>query len=275
MALTLGSRAKLNNGVEMPYFGLGVWRSDPGRATQDAVKWALSAGYRHIDTARIYNNERDVGIAIRDSGVPREQVFVTTKLWNEDHGYDQALRAFDRSMESLGLGYVDLYLLHWPVSGKRTESWRALEKLYRDGRCRAIGVSNYTIRHLEELLGHASVVPVVNQVEFHPFVFQKELWEYCRAHSIQLEAYSPLVKGKRLDDPRIAKVAARYGRTPAQVLLRWALEREIVVIPKSVRLERIEENAAVFDFALVPEDVAALDALHDGNRVAWDPSTME
>ena len=263
---------KLRNGVEMPALGLGVWQSAPGEETRRAVAEALAAGYRHVDTARAYRNEADVGAAIRESGVPRREVFVTTKLWNADHGYDKALRAIDASLQALQLEQVDLYLVHWPVEGLRRDTWRAMEALLADGKARAIGVSNYTIRHLDELLGHAKVPPAVNQVEFSPFLFQKELLGHCRHAGIQLEAYGPLVRGHKLEHPVLRKIAGKHRRTPAQVLLRWGLQHGLVVIPKSVRPERIRENADLAGFELDAADVTALDALDEGYRTSWDPT---
>jgi diketogulonate reductase-like aldo/keto reductase len=272
--LTSTSAAALPNGTRMPMLGLGVWQSESGRETYDAVSVALACGYRHIDTARAYGNEESVGEAIRDSGVPRDQVFVTTKLWNEDHGYDAALRAFEASNKRLGLGYVDLYLIHWPVAGLRGESWRAFEKLLADGVVKAIGVSNYTVGHLSEVLDASQVPPAVNQVEFHPFLYQRELLQFCRAKGIQLEAYSPLAQGQRLDHPGIGKVAQRLGRSPAQIMIRWCLEHGVVVIPKSVNPKRIEDNSRVFDFSLGEKDLAELDALDEGLRTCWDPTAV-
>jgi methylglyoxal/glyoxal reductase len=272
MPKTIQSTAKLNNGVEMPYLGLGVWQASPGSETRDAVRWALEVGYRHIDTAHMYGNEHDVGVAIRDSGVPRSDVFVTTKLWNSDHGYDKALKAFEQSRKALGIEQVDLYLIHWPVPKLRKDSWKALETLCRDGKCRAIGVSNYNIEHIDEVLSQATIVPAVNQVEFHPFLYQKELLAHCRKNGIQLEAYSPLTRGNRLTDPRIAGIAKKHGKTAAQVLIRWALEHDLVVIPKSANRDRIRENAGVFDFSLSAAEVSALDALSENLHIAWDPS---
>jgi diketogulonate reductase-like aldo/keto reductase len=258
--------------VEIPAFGLGVYQSRPGEETRGAVRAALEVGYRHVDTARVYRNERDVGAALAESGVPRDEVFVTTKLWNADHGYDAALRACDQSLDRLGFERVDLYLVHWPVEGLRHETWRAMERILADGKARAIGVSNYTIRHLDELAARAKELPSVNQVELHPFLTQRDLVARCRALGIQVEAYAPLVKGERLDHPVIRRVAGKHGRTPAQVLVRWGLEHELVTIPKSVRPERIRENAQVFDFALDAEDLAALDGLDEGYRTSWDPT---
>jgi diketogulonate reductase-like aldo/keto reductase len=270
----LRSTLKLRDGVEMPILGLGVWQAPAGEETRRAVLAALAAGYRHVDTARAYRNEADVGAAIRESGVPRREVFVTTKLWNADHGYDKALRAIDRSLETLGVEQVDLYLVHWPVEGLRHDTWRAMEAILAAGKTRSIGVSNYTVRHLDELLGRAKVPPSVNQVEFSPFLHQRALLEKCRSSGIQLEAYSPLVRGHKMDDPTIVRIARKHGRTPAQVLLRWGIQHELVVIPKSVRPERIRENADLFGFALDGEDLAALDGLDEGYRTSWDPTNV-
>lgn len=270
---SIGS-AKLNNGVSMPLLGLGVYLTHPGQETYQAVRTALEDGYRLIDTASFYRNEEDVGRAIRDSGIPREEVFITTKLWNDDHGYDSALKAFDASLKRLGLGTIDLYLIHFPVPNLRNESWRAMENLLADGKARAIGVSNYTERHLRELLSRSSVVPAVNQVEFSPYLYQLELLEFCRKQRIQLEAYAPLTAGRRLDDPRITEIATKLGRTNAQILLRWAIQHGVVVIPKSTNPGRIAENAQVFDFELPPEDVSILDNLYDGFRSSWNPTTV-
>ena len=274
MALTLGSRVTLNNGNTMPVLGLGMWQAGSGKQTRKAVATALEIGYRLFDTAKLYGNESDLGTAIRESGIPREEIFVMTKLWNNDQGYESGLRAFEKSRRELGLDYVDLYLIHWPVPGLRQESWKALLKIRDEGLARSIGVSNYTIRHLEELLRATPAPPAVNQVEFHPFLYQKELLEFCVSKKIQLEAYSPLTRGHRLDHPVIAQIAARDGRTPAQVLIRWSLQHGLVVIPKSIRPERIRENAAVFDFQLSPDDMKRLDSLDESSHVAWDPEDL-
>lgn len=272
MQLTLGSTVKLNNGVAIPRLGLGVFRAPAGGETRRAVEHALELGYRHVDTAKIYGNERDVGEALRASGVPRGDVFITTKLWNSDHGYDAALRAFDASLTTLGLDYLDLYLIHWPLQGLRGDSWRALVRLLEEGKCRSIGVSNYTIHHLTELLESSPVVPAVNQVEMSPFLVQEDLVRYCRGKGIQIEAYSPLTKGFRLGHPAILALASRFSRTPAQILIRWALQRDLVVIPKSTRRERIEENAQVFDFEIGDDAMKALNSLDEGLRTSWDPT---
>ncbi|MGC9399529.1 MAG: aldo/keto reductase [Anaerolineae bacterium] len=272
MTLTMMSTITLNNGVEMPRLGIGTWQIRDGRPVRQALAWAFEAGYRHIDTAAMYGNERGVGQAIRESGLPREEVFVTTKLWNTDHGYDNALRAFDESLRRLGLDTVDLYLIHWPVSGLRAETWRALERIYEEGRARAIGVSNYTIRHLEDLLKTANVAPTVNQVEFHPWLYQKELLEYCNAHDIVLEAYSPLTKGHRLNDPRLREIADKYNKSPAQILIRWVLQHDMVVIPKSSNPDHIRANAEVFDFEISEEDMYRIDAFDENYHCTWDPT---
>ena len=274
MSLTLRSCIRLNDGNEIPVLGLGVWQAAPGKETRRAVGHALEIGYHLIDTASLYGNEQDVGAAVRESGIPREKIFVTTKLWNNDHGYEAALRAFERSRQELGLDYVDLYLIHWPVPRLRHESWKALLRLREEGRVRSIGVSNYTIRHLQELLPATPLPPSVNQVEFHPFLYQRELLEFGQSHGIQLEAYSPLARGRRLKDPVLLEIAARTARTPAQVLIRWSLQHGLVVIPKSVRPERIRENAAVFDFELKPKDMERLDSLDERSHVAWNPDDL-
>jgi diketogulonate reductase-like aldo/keto reductase len=261
----------LLGGGAIPQLGLGVWQTPRGAATRGAVAAAIAAGYRHVDTARIYGNEADVGAAVRGSGLPRRELFVTTKLWNDDQGYDSALRAFDASLARLGLDDVDLYLLHWPVAGKRRDSWRALERLHREGRARAIGVSNFMPKHLEELLGEAEIVPAVNQIEVSPFHQQRDARAFCARHQIVVEAYSPLTRGARLDDGTVTTIAARVERTPAQVMLRWGIEHGLVVLPKSTHEARIRENAAIFDFSLDAEAMTALDRLDEGLVTGWDP----
>jgi len=274
MALSLDARVTLADGTKMPVLGLGVWRAASGKETQRAVATALDVGYRLIDTAKLYGNERDVGQAVRASKIPRDQIFITTKLWNTDHGYEGALRAFEQSRRELGVDSIDLYLIHWPVPGLRPESWKGLLRLKEKGLARSIGVSNYTIRHLEELLSSSPIPPAVNQVEFHPFLYQADLLAFCQGHRIQLEAYSPLTRGHRLDHPVIQAVASEYRRTPAQILIRWGLQHDLVVIPKSVRPERIRENARVFDFELSRADMARLDALDERSHEAWDPNDL-
>lgn len=265
---------RLLDGSSIPRVGLGVYQSPRGEPTRAAVREALACGYRHVDTARVYRNEADVGAAIRESSVPRDQIFVTTKLWNRDQGYDRTLRAFGESLAEFGLETVELFLIHWPVAGKRLESWRALETLHGEGRARSIGVSNFLVPHLEELLAHAKVVPAVNQIEVHPFHQQRATRALCAAHGIVVEAYSPLTRGQRLGDPVLVRVAAEVGRTPAQVLLRWGLQHDLVVLPKSIRPERIRENLALFDFRLTEAQMATLDALEEGLATGWDPRTQ-
>ena len=272
MSLTIASTASLPGGVEIPLLGLGVYQSDPGEETRRAVEAALALGYRHVDTARAYGNERDVAEGIAASGLHRRDVFVTTKLWNSDHGYDATLRACDASLARLGMERVDLYLVHWPVQGLRAETWRAMERLLADGKARAIGVSNYTIRHLEELLGYAKVPPAVDQVEIHPFLQQRALVDHCRSNGIVVEAYAPLVKARRMDHPVLRRIAAKHRATPARVLVRWALQLGLVVLPKSVRPERIQENASVYGFGLDSADMAAMEGLDEGYRTSWDPT---
>ena len=263
-------RIALATGARIPQIGLGVWQSPQGAATRDAVTAALELGYRHVDTARIYRNEADVGAAIAQSGVPRADVFVTTKLWNGDQGYDSALRALDASLARLALEYVDLYLVHWPVQGKRRESWRALEAAFAAGKAKAIGVSNYLVPHLKEVLGEARVKPHVNQIELTPFLQRRETRALCKQHDIVVEAYSPLTRGQRLDDPIVGAIARAIGRSPAQVLLRWGIQHGHVILPKSVNRERIAENAAL-DFTLDAAQIATLDGLEEGLSTGWDP----
>lgn len=264
---------KLNSGREMPLLGLGTYLSR-GREAIFAVQQALESGYRLIDTALAYWNEREVAEGLALSGVSREEVFITSKLENDDQGYESTLAACRRSLRHLDTDYLDLYLVHWPVPGLRDATWRAMEKLYQDGLCRAVGVSNYTVRHLEQLLDWAEVVPAVNQVECHPFLQQRELLAFCEQREIALQAYSPLVKAKRMNHPVVRRVAKRSGRTPAQVLLRWQLDRGVAAVPKSVRRDHIIENLQVFDFELGAEDRHDLDALDESLHVDWNPEQV-
>ena len=267
---------KLNNGVEMPQLGFGVWQV-PDDEAQQAVTTALEAGYRSIDTAAIYGNEEGTGKAIAASGVPRENLFVTTKLWNSDQGYDATLRAFDTSLEKLGLDYLDLYLIHWPTPARDlyVDTYKAFEKLHADGRIRAIGVSNFEPDHLERLIAETSVVPAVDQIELHPHLQQRAAREYHAEQGIATEAWSPLGSGKGLlEVPAIVAIAQKHGRTPAQVVLRWHLQLGNVVIPKSVTPSRIKENIEVFDFSLDTEDLAAISALNEDRRLGPDPATV-
>ncbi|MEV5776519.1 aldo/keto reductase [Streptomyces antimycoticus] len=265
----------LHTGLEIPQLGFGVFQVEDAQTT-DAVLSAIEAGYRSIDTAAIYGNEAGVGRALATSGVPREELFLTTKLWNADQGYDSTLAAFDASVAKLGTDYVDLYLIHWPTPARDLylDTWRALEKLLADGRTRAIGVSNFQPAHLQRLLDHSGVVPVINQVELHPYLQQGQLRDFHAQHTIATEAWSPLAQGALLQDPALAAIAQRHGKTPAQVVLRWHLQLGNVVIPKSVTPARIRENIDVFDFTLTPEDIEAINALDRGQRTGPDPDTL-
>ncbi|MRX64272.1 aldo/keto reductase [Maribacter sp. RZ05] len=275
MITDLKGTFELHNGVKMPYFGLGVYLSEDGNEVINAVKWAIEAGYRHIDTAAIYNNEKGVGEGIRQSGINREELFVVSKVWNADQGYDNTLKAFDESLERLQLDYLDLYLIHWPVKGKYKETWRALEYLYQEGKVRAIGVSNFLKHHLEDILDSAEIVPMVNQMEFHPYLVQQGLLDYCNENQIQYEAWSPMMQGKIFELDAIKDMAKKYGKSPAHVVLRWDLQKGVVTIPKSVKKERIINNADIFDFELSKEDMAYLDGLEKGHRFGPDPDTFD
>ena len=274
MISSLTDRVVLNNGVEMPRFGLGVYKAEDGEEVKEAVKAALEAGYRSIDTAAFYDNESGVGAAIEESDVPREEIFVTTKVWNDQQGYDETLAAFKESKEKLGLDYIDLYLIHWPIKDKFTDTWRALEKLYKDGEVRAIGVSNFKPHHLQELMKEAEYVPVLNQVEFHPRLTQEETRAFCYDNKIQMEAWSPLMRGGLFDNETIKNIAEKHDKTPAQVILRWDLQHDFVTIPKSVHAKRIKENADVFNFELTQSDMDQIDALNRDERTGPDPDEM-
>jgi len=268
----LRAAVTLNNGVRMPWFGLGVFQIAGDSATETVVRMAIAEGYRSIDTAALYGNERGVGRAIRGAGVPREQLFVTTKVWNDDMRRDRVEAAFEQSLRRLGLDYVDLFLLHWPIAGKITRSWQVLEKLHRAGRSKAIGVSNFMIKHLDELLAAAEVVPAVNQIEYTPYLQSKPLVEYCREKGFQMEAWSPLMQGGALlQDPTLAGIAAAHGKTVAQVILRWDVQGGVVTIPKSVQPRRLAENAGIFDFELTEAEMAAIAALDRNQRSGADP----
>ena len=267
-------RFRLNNGVEVPALGLGTYKL-PGEQAYAPVRMALDCGYRHIDTASFYENEKAVGRAVKESEVPREEVFITSKVWRTEMGFEETLDAFDRTLKRLGTDYLDLYLVHWPVTGKRLDSYRALERLYKDGRVRAIGVSNFTVRHLQELYGACQVMPAVNQVEMTPFLYQKDLLEHCQARDILVTAYSPFGRGKVLGDPVLAEVGKRHRKTPAQVIVRWCLQKGMAVIPRSADLGHLRQNSQVFNFSLDKEDMAKLDLLHSGLRTTTDPETIE
>ncbi|MBD3920566.1 aldo/keto reductase [Paenibacillus sp. PR3] len=277
-AQTLQSTTTLSNGVTMPWLGLGVFQVEEGATLIDAIKSAIKFGYRSIDTAAVYGNEQGVGQAIREAiaetGIDRSELFVTSKVWNADLGYEETLAAFDVTMAKLGLDYLDLYLIHWPKEGKYKEAWRALETLYKQGRVRAIGVSNFHIHHLEDVMAGAEIVPMVDQVEYHPHLAQLALREFCAANGIQLEAWSPLKQGQLLNEPTIAKLADKYGKSVSQIIIRWDLQNGVVTIPKSVKAHRIAENGSVFDFALSDEDMALLNSLNRDERVGPDPDNF-
>jgi len=279
VAKHLQDTTTLHNGVKMPWFGLGVFKVPEGTEVEFSVKTAIKSGYRSIDTAAIYANEEGVGRGIRqglqEAGIGREDLFVTSKVWNADLGYDSTIAAYETSLRKLGLEQLDLYLIHWPVEGKFKEAWRALETLYREGRVRAIGVSNFHVHHLEELLKDAEIKPMVNQVEYHPRLAQKELRRFCGEHGIQLEAWSPLMQGQLLDDPTLKDIAAKHGKSVPQVILRWDLQNGVVTIPKSTKEHRIAENAAIFDFALTEDDMARIDGMNQDKRVGPDPDNFD
>lgn len=265
----------LHNGVEIPYLGLGTYQSDNDQEVVDAVSFAMQLGYRHIDTASVYGNEEGVGKGIIESGINRNDAFVVSKVWNTEQGYESTLKAFDASLASLGLDYLDLYLIHWPVGGKYKETWRALEKLYAEKRIRSIGVSNFMQHHLEDLLHTAKVIPMVNQMEFHPYVVQQDLIDYCSTKGIQYEAWSPFMQGKVFNLDICQELSRKYAKTIAQVLLRWNLQKGIVTIPKSVKKDRIRSNADIFNFEISADDLAYLDSLDRGERIGPDPDNFD
>ncbi|UNL85499.1 aldo/keto reductase [Priestia koreensis] len=275
MVKSLTDTTTLHNGVKMPWFGLGVFKVEEGQEVVDSVKYALKAGYRSIDTAAVYGNEEGVGQALKEANVAREDLFITTKVWNADQGYESTLEAFETSINKLGLDYIDLYLIHWPVEGKYKETWKALEKLYKDGRVRAIGVSNFHVHHLQDLLEDAEIKPMVNQVEYHPRLSQNELRSFCKAQGIQLEAWSPLMQGELLDNEVLQEIAKKHNKSVAQVILRWDLQTEVVTIPKSVKEQRIIQNADIFDFELSQDDMSKIEALNEDRRVGPDPDNFD
>ncbi|WP_127023155.1 aldo/keto reductase [Flagellimonas beolgyonensis] len=266
---------ELHNGVQMPYFGLGVYLSKDGNEVIHAVKDALNHGYRHIDTASIYDNEEGVGQGIRESEVDRKDVFLVSKVWNNDQGYDATLRAFDASLKRLGTDYLDLYLIHWPKGELSKDTWKALERLYKEKRVRSIGVSNFLKHHLEDLLPSVEIVPMINQMEFHPYLVQQELLDFCNANNIQYEAWSPLMQGHIFDLEVMKEMAHRYNKTIAQIVLRWDLQKGVVTIPKSSKKERIIANADLFDFEISEADMKALNALDRGKRFGPDPDNFD
>ncbi|MBT2614813.1 MULTISPECIES: aldo/keto reductase [unclassified Bacillus (in: firmicutes)] len=274
MISNIGETITLHNGVKMPQLGFGVFKVKNGNETVESVKKAVEVGYRAIDTAAIYENEEGVGQAIRECGVPREELFITSKVWNTEQGYDTTLKAFEDSLNRLGLEYLDLYLIHWPGKDKYLETWRALEKLYKDGKVKSIGVSNFHVHHLENLLANSEVKPVVNQIELHPLLTQVEIRDYCAKHEIKVESWSPLGRGNLLEEPTINHIAKKHGKSPAQVLIRWHLQHDLVVIPKSITPSRIKENAQVFDFSLSLNEMNQIDALNKNERFGSNPDEL-
>lgn len=275
----LQSKTVLNNGVEMPWFGLGVFKVEEGPELVEAVKSAIKAGYRSIDTAAIYGNEKAVGEGIRAgieaTGISREELFITSKVWNADQGYEETIAAYEESLKKLELDYLDLYLVHWPVEGKYKDTWRALETLYKEDHVRAIGVSNFQIHHLQDVMKDAEIKPMINQVEYHPRLTQKELQAFCKEQGIQMEAWSPLMQGQLLDNETLQAIAEKHGKTTAQVILRWDLQNGIITIPKSTKEHRIIANADVFNFELTKEDMETIDALNENHRVGPDPNNFD
>ena len=272
--MNITSTVKLNNGLEMPIFGLGVFQSKEGDEVENAVKVALQNGYRHIDTAAIYKNERGVGNAIKASGVAREDIFITSKVWNSDQGYETTLAAFEDSLEKLQTDYLDLYLVHWPVTGKYIETWKALEKLYADGKVRAIGVSNFLQVHLDKLLPETTIKPMLNQMEFHPHLIQQPLLDFCKSQDIIYQAWSPIMQGGVFDIPILKKISKKYRKNAAQITLRWDLQKGVATIPKSANQARIGSNADLFDFELTSEEMAQIDALDKNHRYGFDPMNV-
>ncbi|OZU88119.1 aldo/keto reductase [Virgibacillus indicus] len=275
MITNLQDTVTLNNGVKMPGFGLGVYKVEDRNVVINSVKTALKNGYRSIDTASFYKNEEGVGQGIKESGVPREEIFVTSKVWNDEQGYESTLQAFENSLKRLDLEYLDLYLIHWPVKGMYKDTWKAMEKLYADGKVRAIGVSNFHIQHLRDLLADCKVKPVINQVEFHPHLTQVELRDFCEKENIQVEAWSPLKRGQLLNDPTINKIAKRHQKTPAQIILKWDLQNNVITIPKSITEHRIIENADIFDFGLPANEMNWINDLNINDRSGTNPDSFD
>jgi len=268
-------KAELNNGTKIPYLGFGTYNLLPDETAKRAVMDAFEAGYRHIDTASVYGTEKGVGEAINSMGIPRNELFITTKVWNDEQGYDSTFKAFDRSLNRLKCDYIDLYLIHWPVSSKRNETWRALKELVKNKSCKAIGVSNYNIKHLNELLSLSEIVPAVNQVEFNPFLYQKELYDFCRQYSIQIVAYTPIVRNRKSNNILLQELSKKYNKTPAQLMIRWCLQHKLPVIPRSSNRQRIIENADVFDFEISDEDMQRMNGLNEGYRTSANPDEYE
>lgn len=279
MFTNIQNTTTLHNGVKMPWLGIGVFKVEDGPELVSAVKFAIKHGYRSIDTAAIYRNEEGVGQAIREgikeANISREDLFITSKVWNSDLGYESTIAAYETSLQKLGLDYLDLYLIHWPVAGKYKEAWRALETLYKEGKVRAIGVSNFQIHHLEDLLKDAEINPMINQVEYHPRLTQVELKAFCEKHGIQLEAWSPLMQGQLINNPTLQEIANKHNKTVTQVIIRWDLQNGVVTIPKSTKEHRIVENSTVFDFELTAEEMQKINELNQNQRVGPDPDNFD
>ncbi|MFD2639062.1 aldo/keto reductase [Piscibacillus salipiscarius] len=275
MIQSLQDRIKLNNGVEMPGFGLGVYKAEEGKEVVEAVRTAVNHGYRLIDTASFYGNETGVGEGIRETDVAREDLFITTKVWNDEQGYDETLRAFERSLERLNQEYLDLYLIHWPVKEHFQDTWKAMERLYEEGVIKSIGVSNFHVHHLQKLFTKANVKPVINQIEYHPHLTQQEVKTFCDKEDIQMEAWSPLKRGRLFEDPTITQIAERHGKSPAQVILRWDVQNHVITIPKSVTPSRIRDNADIFDFNLSEDEMDQINRMNQNDRTGMNPNEFD
>jgi methylglyoxal/glyoxal reductase len=275
MLKNLQSTKTLHNGIEIPYVGLGVYQMKDPSETVQAVRTAIESGYRSIDTAAIYDNEESVGQGVKEGGVAREELFITSKVWNSDQGYDTTLKAFETSLKKLEMDYLDLYLIHWPVEGKYNDTWKALERLYNEGLVKSIGVSNFHPHHLEDLMKNGKEKPVLNQIELHPRLNQEKIREFCASHNIAIEAWSPIAQGRVLDEPTLNHIAEKHGKSAAQVILRWHLQNDVIIIPKSVHEKRIKENAGLFNFELSLEEMNQINQLNLDERFGPDPDNFD